>query len=233
MLQCHGSIHYRGGETRVTNFTRSCNPSPKFDCMGCPSLQQHHFWNIRLWTCARMDILWYLVLRGWYIVCSMQFKRALLIMASCNGRLPELVGLKWFRLQQQCAEKKKVGCQPQLRRHKTLPCLLDELLFSLSALNGSYTISLLVVGALKTARENIGIIILPHEILLPSLPQFTEILVSHDEICLSHVAMTIYAYWEVSYLWSFIIAIKPASTRFNFVGSNQDSSHTHDSHTQL
>lgn len=31
----------------------------------------------------------------------------------------------------------------------------------------------------------------------------------------------------------FIIAIKPASTRFNFVGSNQDSSHTHDSHTQL
>jgi hypothetical protein len=28
-------------------------------------------------------------------------------------------------------------------------------------------------------------------------------LVSHDEICLSHVAMTIYAYWEVSYLWSF------------------------------
>lgn len=91
-------------------------------------------------------------------------------------------------------KKKRVGCQPQLRRHKTLPCLLDELLFSLSALNGSYTISLLVVGALKTARENIGIIILPHEILLPSLPQFTEILVSHDEICLSHVAMTIYAY---------------------------------------
>ncbi len=135
---------------------------------------------------------------GWNIVCSMQFKGALLIMASCNGRLSELVGLKWFRLQQQCAEKKKVGCQPQLRRHKTLPCLLDELLFSLSALNGSYTISLLVVGALKTARENIGIIILPHEILLPSLPQFTEILVSHDEICLSHVAMTIYAYWERS-----------------------------------
>jgi hypothetical protein len=89
--------------------------------------------------------------------------------------------------------KKRVGCQPQLRRHKTLPCLLDELLFSLSALKGAYTISLLVVGALKTAWDNIGIIMLPHEILLPSLPQFTEILVSHVEICLPHVAMTIYA----------------------------------------
>lgn len=45
--------------------------------------------------------------------------------------------------------------------------------------------------------------------------------------------MTIYAYWEVSYLWSFIIAIKQASTSFNFVGSNQDSSHIHDGHTRL
>jgi hypothetical protein len=160
------------GETRVANFTRSCNPSPKFDCMGCPSLQQHHFWNICLWTCARMDILGYLVLR------------ADTLFVQCNSK-----GLCWSSLAamedyqswsvsngSSCGssvqKKKRVGCQPQLRRHKTVSCLLDELLFSLSALNGSYTISLLVVGALKTAWDNIGIIILPHEILLPSLLKY-------------------------------------------------------------
>lgn len=136
------------GETRVTNFTRSCNPSPKFDCMGCPSLQQHHFWNICLWTCARMDILWYLVFRADTLFVQ-YFKRALLIMASCKGRLSELVGLNGSGCSSSVEKKKRVGCRPQLRRHKTLSCLLDKLLFSLSALNGSYTISLLLLELFK------------------------------------------------------------------------------------
>jgi hypothetical protein len=55
---------------------------------------------------------------------------------------------------------------------------------------GLNTISLLVVGALKTAWDNIGIIMLSHEILLPSLLKYWCHMV---EICLPHVAMTIYA----------------------------------------
>jgi hypothetical protein len=53
-----------------------------------------------------MDILWYLVLRADTLFVQ-YFKRALLIMASCKGRLSELVGLNGSGCSSSVEKKKK------------------------------------------------------------------------------------------------------------------------------